>query len=63
MASNRWKNVSRDYTAEDVKKLSGSLRIEHTIADKGGKETMEFTKFEDYINTLGLTQVICCTAG
>ena len=24
--SNRWKNVSRDYTAEDVKKLSGSLK-------------------------------------
>ena len=51
--SNRWKNVSRDYTAEDVKKLSGSLRIEHTIADKGAKKLWNLLNSEDYINTLG----------
>ena len=51
--SNRWKNISRNYTAEDVKKLSGSLRIEHTIADKGAKKLWNLLNSEDYINTLG----------
>ena len=51
--SNRWKNVSRNYTTEDVKKLSGSLRVEHTIADKGAKKLWNLLNSEDYINTLG----------
>tara|TARA_A100001011_G_scaffold397644_1_gene499331 strand:+ start:41 stop:1360 length:1320 start_codon:yes stop_codon:yes gene_type:complete len=51
--NNRWKNVSRDYTIEDVKKLSGSLKIEHTIADKGSKKLWNILTKEDYINTLG----------
>ncbi len=49
----RWKNISRDYTTEDVKKLSGSLRIIHTIADKGAKKLWNLLKSEDHINTLG----------
>ena len=51
--SNRWKNVSRDYTIEDVKKLSGSLKISQTLADKGAKKLWNLLNSEDYINTLG----------
>ena len=36
--SNRWKDISRDYSEKDVKKLSGSLKIEYTVADKGAKK-------------------------
>ena len=51
--NNRWKNVSRNYTDEDVKKLSGSLNIEYTIANKGAKKLWNLLNSEDYINTLG----------
>jgi isocitrate lyase len=51
--SNRWKNVSRDYSVDDVKKLSGSLKIEYTLADKGAKKLWNLLNSEDYINTLG----------
>ena len=33
----RWKNVKRDYTAEEVAKCSGSVRIEHTLARNGAE--------------------------
>ena len=42
--NNRWKNISRNYKEEDVKKLSGSLKVEYTIADKGAKKALEFVK-------------------
>jgi isocitrate lyase len=31
----RWENIERPYNAEDVLKLRGSLRIEHTLARHG----------------------------
>ena len=34
----RWKNVKRDYTAEEVAKCSGSVRIEHTLARNGAEK-------------------------
>ncbi|PPR27131.1 MAG: Isocitrate lyase [Alphaproteobacteria bacterium MarineAlpha9_Bin4] len=50
---NRWKNIRRDYTQEDVKKISGSLKIEYTIADKGAKKLWNLLTSEPYISTLG----------
>jgi isocitrate lyase len=51
--NNRWKNVTRDYALEDVKKLSGSLKIDYTLADKGAKKLWNLLNSQDYINTLG----------
>ncbi len=51
--STRWKNISRDYTTEDVKKISGSLKIHYTLADKGAKKLWNLLTSEDYVNTLG----------
>ena len=51
--NNRWKDIKRDYTPNDVKKLSGSLRISYTLADKGAKKLWDLLNSEDYINTLG----------
>ena len=33
--SPRWKGISRNYTAEDVVKLRGSVQIEYTLARNG----------------------------
>ena len=51
--TSRWKNIHRDYTVEDVKKISGSIKIEYTLADKGAKKLWNLLTTEPYINTLG----------
>ena len=51
--TSRWKNIHRDYSVEDVKKISGSVRIEYTLADRGAKKLWNLLMSEPYINTLG----------
>ena len=43
----------RNYTQESVKKLQGSLHIEHTLAKRGAAKLRELLANEPYINTLG----------
>ena len=43
----------RNYTQEDVRKLQGSVIIEHTLAKKGAAKLRELLANEPYINTLG----------
>jgi len=43
----------RTYTEEDVKKLQGSVRIEHTIAKLGAKNLRRLLNENDFINTFG----------
>ena len=33
----RWQGIKRPYSAEDVMKLSGSIRVEHTLARMGAE--------------------------
>ena len=49
----RFKNKKRDYTVEDVKKLSGSVKIDHTLAHRGSEKLWSLLHSEDYVNTLG----------
>ncbi len=49
----RWKNVKRDYTAEDVVRLRGSLHIDYTLAKRGAEKLWKLVNDEDYINCLG----------
>ena len=49
----RWEGIKRDYTAADVKKLAGSLRVEHTLARRGAERLWNLLKTEPYVNTLG----------
>ncbi len=49
----RWKGITRPYTAEDVIKLRGSMDIEHTLAKKGAEKLWKLVNEEDYINALG----------
>lgn len=49
----RWDGVRRDYTAEDVARLRGSLHIESTLARRGAEKLWRALNFEPYIHALG----------
>ena len=49
----RWKNVKRDYTAEEVVKLSGSVRIDYSLAKQGAEKLWERINNDDFVNALG----------
>ena len=49
----RWKGITRPYTAEEVIKLRGSLDIEYTLAKRGSEKLWNLINEEDFINALG----------
>tara|TARA_A100001011_G_scaffold383494_1_gene454809 strand:- start:625 stop:1938 length:1314 start_codon:yes stop_codon:yes gene_type:complete len=49
----RFDNKKRDYSLTDVKKLSGSLNIEYTLAKIGAEKLWKLLNSENYVNTLG----------
>ena len=49
----RWQGVRRDYTAEDVVRLRGSVAIEHTLASLGAERLWELLAERDYVHCLG----------
>jgi isocitrate lyase len=51
--ADRWNGIDRDYTPEDVIRLRGSLRIEHTLARHGAEKLWRLLAEEDYVAALG----------
>ncbi len=49
----RWKGVKRDYSAEDVIKLRGSVNIEYSLARQGAERLWNLVNTTDYVNALG----------
>ncbi len=49
----RWNGITRNYTAEDVVKLSGSVQVRHTLAELGAARLWADLRNETYINALG----------
>jgi isocitrate lyase len=49
----RWRGIRRDYTAEDVLRLRGTLLIEHTLACRGAEKLWRLVTTRPYVNTLG----------
>jgi isocitrate lyase len=49
----RWKGVHRNYTAEDVVRLRGSIRIEHTLARLGAERLWNLMKTQPPVRALG----------
>jgi isocitrate lyase len=49
----RFDGIRRDYTPDDVARLAGSFRIQHTLADRGARRLWQLLKTEPYVNTLG----------
>jgi isocitrate lyase len=49
----RWKGIQRSYSSGDVKRLQGSLVIEHSLARRGAEKFWALLQNEPFINTLG----------
>ncbi|HZF76283.1 MAG TPA: isocitrate lyase [Acetobacteraceae bacterium] len=49
----RFDGIRRDYTPEDVARLAGSFRVQHTLADMGARRLWSLLKAEPFVNTLG----------
>ncbi|WP_371637029.1 isocitrate lyase [Streptomyces zaomyceticus] len=49
----RWAGIERTYTAEDVVRLSGSVREEHTLARRGAERLWRQLHRLDYVHALG----------
>src|ERR1043166_6618657 len=51
--SERWHGITRDYTAEDVLRLRGSLWVEHTLARRGAERLWTLMHELPYVTSLG----------
>ncbi|CCA58855.1 Isocitrate lyase [Streptomyces venezuelae ATCC 10712] len=49
----RWDGIERTYTAEDVVRLSGNVREEHTLARRGAERLWRQLHDLDYVHALG----------
>src|SRR5438105_13253512 len=49
----RWNGITRDYTAEDVLRLRGSIDIRYTLAEMGAERLWELLHEESYVAALG----------
>ena len=49
----RWDGIVRTYSPEDVMRLRGSVRIEHTLAQMGARRLWQLLHTEDYVAALG----------
>ena len=49
----RWRGVKRDYAAEDVVRLRGTLMVEHTLACRGAEKLWRLLATRAYVPTLG----------
>jgi len=51
--NNRWEGVERPYSEVDVQRLRGSVRVEHTLANRGAKKLWQLINEENFVNALG----------
>jgi isocitrate lyase len=49
----RFAGIRRDYTPDDVARLSGSFRIRHTLAEMGAARLWHLLRTQPYVPTLG----------
>lgn len=52
-ASERWQGVKRDYSAEDVVRLRGSVRIEYSLARNGAERLWHLLNASEFVGALG----------
>jgi len=51
--ANRYRGIVRPYSAADVEKLRGSVRVEHSLARLGATRLWELLHSRDYVHSLG----------
>ncbi|MEP7067428.1 MAG: isocitrate lyase, partial [Gemmatimonadota bacterium] len=49
----RWNGVERTYTAEDVVRLRGSVKVEYSLARRGAEKLWELLHSKEYVHTFG----------
>src|ERR1051325_2313577 len=49
----RWDGITRDYTADDVLRLRGSIAVEHPCAQRGAERLGNLLQNEPYVAALG----------
>ena len=49
----RWKGVARDYGAEEVVRLRGTVKIEYSLARQGAEKLWKSLASEPFVNALG----------
>jgi isocitrate lyase len=49
----RWQGIRRTYTAEDVLRLKGNVKIEYSLARQGAEKLWKLMHDEPYVNALG----------
>ncbi|HVD66083.1 MAG TPA: isocitrate lyase [Gaiellaceae bacterium] len=49
----RWTGIERLYTEEEVKRLRGTVRVEHTLARLGSERLWQLLEEKDYVAALG----------
>ena len=52
-SEDRWRSVTRPYSAADVLRLRGSFMVEHTLARRGAERLWEMLNREEYVPALG----------
>jgi isocitrate lyase len=52
-ATERWKGISRPYTAEDIDRLRGTAKIEYSLARMGAERLWKLLHTDDYLPALG----------
>jgi isocitrate lyase len=52
-SSQRWSGIRRDYSAEDVARLRGSIEIKYTLAEMGAERLWQLLHSEPYVSALG----------
>ena len=53
MKDNRWNGIIRTYSDEDVERLRGSLKIEHTLAQRGAERLWNELNSDEHVTALG----------
>jgi isocitrate lyase len=53
MSDSRFSGITRNYTTDDVNRLRGSLRIQHTLAHEGAMKLWKLMHKEPYVAALG----------
>ncbi|GFZ86752.1 isocitrate lyase [Dyella caseinilytica] len=49
----RWTGVQRNYSADDVARLRGTVQVEHSLARRGAERLWKSLHKEDFVNALG----------
>ena len=52
-SNGRWNGIVRPYTQEQVERLRGTVKIEHTLARLGAERLWELLNSESYVHALG----------